>query len=135
VKYLCYIGKLSAKMVKELQLSTQSKQGFGRQVRRIVQTKLDEEFAPFGPEQIGKFVEYPVTVEDRVNAALYPGLRSDQIAAKTHLLTAIAYIRRSTPDLPPVGLLEHKQRYQVGIFLIGLDPAAGFTHLLDLVTV
>ncbi|GAG05983.1 unnamed protein product, partial [marine sediment metagenome] len=79
VKYSRDIGKLPSKMVKKLYLSTQSQQGPGGQVRRIVQAKLDEELSPFAPEQIGKFVEYPVTVEDRVNAALYPGLRSDQV--------------------------------------------------------
>ena len=126
------IGKLATNMVKKLHMSTKSQQGFRRQAHRIVQTKLDEELSPFGPEQIGEFVEYPVTVEDGVNAALCASLISDQIAAKTHLLTPIANIRRRTPDLPPVGQLERKQRYKVGVLLVGLDPTAGSTHLLDL---
>ncbi len=70
MKYSRDIGKLPSKMVKKLYLSTQSQQDLRGQVRRIVQTKLDEEFAPFSAEQIGEFVEYPVTVKDGVNAAL-----------------------------------------------------------------
>ena len=132
VKYSRDIGKLAAKMVKKLHMSTKSHKSFRGQAHRIVQRKLGEEHSPLGPEQIGEFVEHPVTVKDGVNTALCGSLRFDQVAAKTHLLTPIAHIRRRTPDLPPVGQLERKQRYQVGVLLVGLDPAASFTHLLDL---
>jgi hypothetical protein len=74
VEYSSCVGELSAKMVKELYLSAQSQQNLGGQVGRIVQTKLEEEHAPLAPEQIREFVEYPVAVENGVNAVLYGGL-------------------------------------------------------------
>ncbi len=86
-------------------------------------------------KQVGKFMEYPVTVENGMNAVLYHGLQSDQIAAKSHLLALIAYLRRSTPELRPVGLFKRQQGHQVGIFFVGFHPAAGLTHLFELVTV
>ena len=51
-------------MVKKLDVSTQSQQDLGGQTCRIVQRKLGEELSSFDPEQIGEFVEYPVTMED-----------------------------------------------------------------------
>src|SRR4030042_2978084 len=70
-----------------------------------------------------------------MNAILDGSLQCHQVAAKPHLFPPVPNISRSTPDPPPVACLKRQQARQVGILPVGLDKAASFTHLLDLVTV